>query len=116
MRMQDERIMPRSYHFFLDLIELLIDNFHMKLLICALFLYGCSQLPKPKNSDAAPIEDHLITAQVALDHIQFSYLRGCVDAFKLLKIPASFETCRDKSKEHRKEVFEILQGPPYELK
>lgn len=72
-------------------------------LIFVLFLYGCSQVSVQKQP---PTDD--VSVDVALNHIFASYLRGCVDAFKELKVPLSFEICRDKAKLHRTEILEML--------
>lgn len=53
----------------------------------------------------------MVSIATALDHIRSSYLKGCVDAFKKLSIPTSFEHCRDKAKEHEQEVISILTAP-----
>jgi hypothetical protein len=76
-------------------------------LLFLLFLYSCSQVSK---KPAFP--DDMITVQTALDHIRSSYLKGCVDAWKDLGFPVSFEICRDQAKLHEKEVREILDQDP----
>ena len=93
---------------------MMTHNSGMKYLVCALFLYGCSQLPsKPKTQD---VEEDLVTARAALNQAQMSYLRGCVEAFQMLQIPKSFDTCRDKSILHREEIKAILESPIQELR
>lgn len=72
------------------------------------FLYSCSQV---STRPTPPPERDQVSVDTALDHIRSSYLKGCVDAFKELKIPASFEHCRDKAKEHEEEVLSILLQP-----
>jgi hypothetical protein len=71
------------------------------------FLYSCSQV-----SRKSPPHTELVSVGAALDHIQASYLRGCVEAFKELGMPASFEHCRDKAKDHQHEVREIIEQTP----
>ncbi len=39
---------------------------------------------------------------------QASYLKGCVDALKDLKIPLAFHGCRDKSILHRGELDQLM--------
>ncbi|MBA2405071.1 MAG: hypothetical protein H0V66_09900 [Bdellovibrionales bacterium] len=78
-------------------------------IIVLLFLYGCSQVPVTKPS---PLEEDNVTVDTALMHIKASYLRGCVDAFKDMKLPISFETCRDKAQLHREEVQSIMDQLP----
>ena len=73
-------------------------------LLFILFLYGCSQVSTQKPRD---VED-LVSVDATLNHIFASYMKGCVDAFKELKVPISFENCRDKAKLHKNEVQEIL--------
>jgi hypothetical protein len=49
-----------------------------------------------------------VSVDATLNHIFASYMKGCVDAFQELKVPISFENCRDKAKLHKNEVQEIL--------
>lgn len=76
-------------------------------IIFVLFLYGCSQVSVKKQP---PTDD--VSVAAALDHIFASYLRGCVDAFSELKVPISFEICRDKAKLHRIEIQEMIDQVP----
>ena len=71
------------------------------------FLYGCSQV-----SRKSPPHGELVSVDAALDHIQASYLRGCVEAFKELGVPTSFEHCRDKAEDHQNEVRQIIEQTP----
>ncbi len=71
------------------------------------FLYSCSQV-----SIKSPPHGDLVSVDAALDHIHASYLRGCVEAFKELGVPTSFEHCRDKAKDHQNEVKEIIEQTP----
>lgn len=73
-------------------------------LLFILFLYGCSQVSTQKPRDVSD----LVSVDATLNHILSSYMKGCVDAFTELKVPVSFENCRDKAKLHKKEVQEIL--------
>ena len=76
-------------------------------LLLFLFLYSCSQVSKRPT-----IPDDRISVQTALDHIRSSYLKGCVDAWKDLGFPVSFEICRDQAILHEKEVRGILGQDP----
>lgn len=71
------------------------------------FLYSCSQV-----SVKPTLPSGLVSVDAALDHIQASYLRGCVEAFKELGVPTSFEYCRDKAKDHQNEVREMIEQTP----
>jgi hypothetical protein len=71
------------------------------------FLYSCSQV-----SRKSPPHGDLVSVDAALDHIQASYLRGCVEAFKELGVPTSFEHCRDKAEDHQNEVRQIIEQTP----
>lgn len=62
---------------------------------------SCAQAPAKKEED-------LVSLGVALDQAQASYLKGCVDAMKELKIPIAFPGCRDKSIVHRHELDSIM--------
>ena len=71
------------------------------------FVYSCSQVsvkPTPHGE--------LVSIDAALNHIQASYLRGCVEAFQELGVPTSFENCRDKAKDHQNEVREMIEQTP----
>ena len=53
----------------------------------------------------------LVSLQSALDAAQSSYLKGCVDGMKELKVPLAFDGCRDKSMVHRQELEYIMIQP-----
>jgi len=76
-------------------------------IIFLLFLYSCSQVSSRKPSLHEPVD-----VEIALDHIKASYMRGCVEAFKELNVPISFENCRDKAEFHQNEVREIMDQLP----
>lgn len=78
----------------------------MKYLFLIALIYSCSQVPKKKISP----DQELIDLESAFDHIRSSYLKGCVDAFKHLKVPFSFTHCRDEAILHEKEVREIVDS------
>lgn len=73
----------------------------MKSIFILLLLVSCSQVPTKKGDEDVPLD-------AALNQAQMSYLKGCVEAKKELKIPQVFEGCRDKSLLHRQELEEIL--------
>lgn len=75
----------------------------MNYLTIILFCVSCAQLkPKPVPND------DLVSVHAALNHAQASYLKGCVDAMKELKIPITFPGCRDKALLHRQELDSIM--------
>ena len=57
-------------------------------------------------------KDDLVHVSTVMDQVQASYLKGCADAFGMLKIPRPFETCRDKAILHRQEIQSILDQDP----
>ena len=61
------------------------------------------------NKDKHEQED-LVSVDSALMHAQASYLKGCVDALKDIKIPLAFHGCRDKALLHRQEIESFLKG------
>jgi hypothetical protein len=71
--------------------------------ILVLFLsIGCTTLKvKP------PTED-LVSVDSALTHAQMSYQKGCVDASKDESSKPAFVKCRDRAKNHRKEIESIM--------
>lgn len=75
----------------------------MKYVFMLFILVACSHHPKKE------VEDDLVSVDAALDQAQASYLLGCVEAFKELKMPVSFPNCRDKSLNHRKELDSIME-------
>ncbi|HXH31406.1 MAG TPA: hypothetical protein VNJ01_11380 [Bacteriovoracaceae bacterium] len=67
-----------------------------------LFLVGCSQLPKKTQ----PTDG--VSLDAALNQAQMSYLKGCVEAYKILNQPSGFDGCVDRAKGHRSELDGIL--------
>ena len=63
---------------------------------------SCAQAPTKSE------KDDLVTVRTALDQAQASYLKGCVEAMKDLKIPVAFPGCRDKAIVHRRELDSIM--------
>ena len=70
-----------------------------------IILYSCSQVSK------RPQTEDLVSLTTALDHVMASYLKGCIDAYHDLKISKSFETCRDKAKLQREEIWKRVESP-----
>ncbi len=79
----------------------------MSKLLILFFLYSCSQVSVKK----APEED-LVSVDSALNHIHASYMKGCVDTYKEMKMPASFELCRDRAKLHKDQVMHNMDLLP----
>lgn len=77
----------------------------MKILIL-LALIACSHRPP-----IADKKDDLVHISTVMDQVQFSYMKGCVDAYKDLKLGPSFPDCREKAKEHRNEIKSIIDQP-----
>lgn len=71
-----------------------------------LTLIACASRNKPPITDH---KDELVHLSTVMDQIQFSYQKGCVDAYRDVKLGPSFETCRDKAKDHRLEMESILR-------
>lgn len=76
----------------------------MKYVIIFILIYSCSQVPKKHTYS----DDEMVSLESTYDQIRSSYLKGCVDAFRHLKIPASFTHCRDQAVLHEKEIREIV--------
>lgn len=74
----------------------------MKILFILLFSMSCAQVPKKDGED-------LVSVDAALNQAQASYLKGCVEAMKELRIPVAFPGCRDKSLLHRQELDLIMK-------
>jgi hypothetical protein len=73
----------------------------MKPLFLLIFLVSCSQVPVKKR-------ENLVSVNAALNHAQASYLKGCVDAYRALNIPAAFARCRDSAHLHRQELDSFM--------
>ena len=65
-------------------------------------LISCAHRPSEPEED-------LVTLNAALNQAQASYLKGCVDAMKTLKIPIAFPGCRDQSILHRQELDKLTE-------
>lgn len=77
----------------------------MKRFLLLFFLVSCAHRPALEN-------EHLVTLGTSLDQAQASYLRGCVDGLKLIKVPLAFSGCRDMSILHRQELESIMGQIP----
>ena len=53
-------------------------------------------------------KDELVHVSTVMDQVQLSYLKGCMDAYREIKIPTAIETCKVKAKDHRMEIQSIL--------
>lgn len=73
----------------------------MKIITLLLLLTACAHRPPEKG-------DNLVSVNAALNHAQMSYLKGCVDAYRGLNIPAAFNRCRDMAHIHRQELDSFM--------
>lgn len=73
----------------------------MKFFLILFALASCAQTPQKKGEE-------LVSVNAALNQAQASYLKGCVEAHRLLNIPISFPACRDRSFIHRQELDSIM--------
>lgn len=85
-------------------LRFIIDTDGMWKIFLLFILYSCSQLSQ-KNP---PHDAETISLGPVYDHLRSSYLKGCVDAYKSLKVPLAFETCLHKAILHEKEIREIM--------
>ncbi|MFL5786228.1 MAG: hypothetical protein ACJ76H_16535 [Bacteriovoracaceae bacterium] len=53
-------------------------------------------------------QDDLVHVSTVMNQVQASYLQGCVDVYKEMKLAPAFPTCKEKAKEHRAEIQSIL--------
>jgi hypothetical protein len=79
----------------------------MNKLLLLIIISSCAH---KKASSPHPEED-LVSIKVALDQAQASYLRGCVEGLKKLRVPLAFNGCRDMSIVHRQELETIIGFP-----
>jgi hypothetical protein len=79
----------------------------MKLILLLPLLYSCSQALTRQTSSPPP--EGWVSGSSALQHAKISYMKGCVDAFKYLKIPSSFNYCRDQAENHEREIDLIIE-------
>lgn len=78
----------------------------MKILWMTLIISSCAHQSKQlKTTDNVSVNSALMQAQA-------SYLKGCVDALKEIKLPLTFETCKERSLFHRKELEGIMNQLP----
>ncbi len=76
----------------------------MRLFFVFLFLYSCSQVSLKHQAD----EEKLVSVNAALIQAKASYLKGCVDAHRSLRLGPSFPYCEEQSKHHYHELDEIM--------
>jgi hypothetical protein len=72
-----------------------------------LLITGCAHRNSPPSSEEA-----LVSVKTSIDQAQASYLLGCVEGQKKLKVPLTFNGCRDMSLIHRQELESILGVSP----
>lgn len=53
-------------------------------------------------------KDELVHVSTVMDQVQLSYMKGCMDAYREIKLPEPIETCKVKAKDHRLEIQSIL--------
>ena len=89
---------------------------HIYLTLLLIFFSSCSSLKSQSskknhesNLHSPEATEELVSLNSALNHIQASYLKGCVDALKKAKISFVFKACKDMSMLHRKEVEDFLK-------
>jgi hypothetical protein len=80
----------------------------MKLIYVLPLLYSCSQV----SVRSIPEEEKLVSVQAALVQAKASYLKGCVDAHRSLKLGPSFPYCEEQSKFHYDELKYIMKQVP----
>lgn len=73
----------------------------MKTFFLLLLVTACAHQPPKKGKE-------LVSVNAALNHAQMSYLKGCVDAYRGLNIPAAFARCRDMAHLHRQELDSFM--------
>ncbi len=78
-----------------------------------LLITACAHTPKKEETiEDGPVSgEDLVSVRAALNHAQMSYLKGCAEAYKDMKIPQAFETCKGKALYHRKEIENVLTQP-----
>jgi hypothetical protein len=74
----------------------------MKHIIFLVLLTSCASKKIPEN------RKDMVSVQAALMQARASYMKGCVDGLKELKVPIAFPGCRDKSILHLKELEGIM--------
>ncbi len=79
----------------------------MKLSLLFLLFTACAHRPSGEESE-------LVSVRTALMQAQASYLKGCVDGLKKLKVPVAFHGCRDASMLHHRELEVFMQTEPME--
>ena len=74
----------------------------LKLFILFLVTSCSHQLMKKEK------RSELVSVDVALDQAQMSYLKGCVESYRDLRMGPSFPHCREKAMAHRLELNQIM--------
>ncbi len=78
----------------------------MKKIVLLILLAGCAHKSQQIESD------NLVTVQAALNQAQASYLKGCIEVIKEQNLTGNFETCKNKSIIHRRELNFIMDQSP----
>lgn len=84
-------------------MPLRLQNMSMKILFPLLLVFACSHRPPLANK-----KDDLVHVSTVMDQVQQSYMKGCVDAYREIKLGPSFESCKARAKEHRLEIQSII--------
>ena len=83
-------------------------------LLLLLLLVSCAH-KKPQAVQCPEPDDDRVSVNAALNQAQMSYLKGCVDSFRFLRMAPSFEHCVEKAKAHRLDIQSIMDQIPEEV-
>lgn len=81
-------------------------RFLMKYFLLSSLFFVISCATRPPLADK---KDDFVHVSTVMDQVQFSYMKGCVDAYKDLKLGPSFPSCKEKAIEHRNEIKSIIE-------
>lgn len=71
-------------------------------------LISCASTKPPLSRS----QGDLVHVSTVMEQVQFSYMKGCVDAHRELQLASAFETCRARAIDHRLEIKSILDQDP----
>lgn len=74
----------------------------MRSIFLLVLLISCAHKSPPED------QEKLVSLRAALMQAQASYLKGCVDGMKELKVPLAFHGCRDKAILHWQELEQLF--------
>jgi hypothetical protein len=77
----------------------------MKLIPILILAISCAHRENKPDQDQ-------VSVNAALNQAQASYLKGCVDALKTLRVPKALSGCRDRSILHRQEIDGMMEQIP----